>query len=79
MTLDNFLLGLLEDPVDHGTLLYVPEADVLYNPRLRVVYEVRDSIPVLLPTESRPVSDEEHLAYTESPTSRTTGVEGAKG
>jgi len=34
MALDNFLLNLLEDPVDHGTLLYVPSRDVLYNPRL---------------------------------------------
>ena len=32
MALDDFLLDLLEDPVDHGTLLYVPSRDVLYNP-----------------------------------------------
>ena len=35
MPLDDFLLDLLEDPVDHGTLLYVPSKDVLYNPRLQ--------------------------------------------
>ena len=51
MALDSFLLALLEDPVDHGELLYVPSANVLYNPRKRVVYEVRDSIAVLLPDE----------------------------
>jgi uncharacterized protein YbaR (Trm112 family) len=74
MALDNFLLDLLEDPVDHGTLIYVPDADVLYNPRLRVAYEVRGSIPVMLPDESRPVSDEEHRAYSEDPTRRVTGT-----
>jgi uncharacterized protein YbaR (Trm112 family) len=73
MALDSFLLDLLEDPVDHGTLIYIDSKNVLYNPRLRVAYEVRDSIPVLLPDESRPVSDEEHLAFTQDPTGRTTG------
>ena len=73
MALDGFLLELLEDPVDHGTLLYVEDHSLLYNPRRRVAYEVRGSIPVLLPDESRPVGDEEHRALTESPTARTTG------
>ena len=57
MALDSFLLALLEDPVDHGELLYVPSENVLYNPRKRVVYEVRDSIAVLLPDEAKPVTD----------------------
>jgi uncharacterized protein YbaR (Trm112 family) len=73
MALETFLLDLLEDPVDHDSLLYVADQNVLYNPRLRVAYEVRDSIPVLLPDESRPVTDEEHVAYTNDPTSRVTG------
>ena len=60
MALDGFLLALLEDPVDHGDLLYVPSANVLYNDRRRVAYEVRDSIPVLLPDESREVTGDEH-------------------
>jgi uncharacterized protein YbaR (Trm112 family) len=74
MALDNFLLDLLEDPVDHGTLIYVPDANVLYNPRLRMAYEVRGSIPVMLPDESRAVSDEEHRAYSEDPSRRVTGT-----
>ena len=45
MALDDFLLDLLEDPLDHGPLLYVPSKSVLFNPRRHVVYEVRDSIP----------------------------------
>jgi hypothetical protein len=73
MALDNFLLNLLEDPVDHGTLLYVPSRDVLYNPRLRVAYEVRDSIPVMLPDEARSVTDEEAQSFEEDPGARLTG------
>lgn len=73
MALDDFLLDLLEDPVDHGTLIYVADQNVLYNPRLRVAYEVRGNIPVLLPDESRAVNDEEHRALTEDPTRRNTG------
>jgi uncharacterized protein YbaR (Trm112 family) len=74
VTLDNFLLELLEDPVDHGPLLYLAQRDVLYNPRLRVLYEVRDSIPVMLPDESRPASDEEHQAFVADPSARSTGA-----
>jgi hypothetical protein len=73
MALDSFLLDLLEDPVDHGTLIYLEAKNILYNPRRRVAYEVRDSIPVLLPDESRPVSGEEHEAFTSDPTGRATG------
>ena len=72
--LDDFLLDLLEDPVDHGALVYVAEKNVLYNPRLRMAYEVRGSIPVMLPDESRAVSDEEHRAYSEDPSRRVTGT-----
>jgi uncharacterized protein YbaR (Trm112 family) len=73
MALDSFLLDLLEDPVDHGTLLYVPSKDVLYNPRLHVVYDIRDSIPVMLPNESRTVSEEDERLYQEDPDARETG------
>ena len=50
MGLDPFLLALLRDPVDRGPLLYVESATLLYNPRRRVAYEVRDAIPVCCPT-----------------------------
>lgn len=73
MALDSFLLALLEDPVDHGELLYVPSENVLYNPRKRVAYEVRDSIAVLLPDETTPVSDEQHDAWTSDPAVVKTG------
>jgi uncharacterized protein YbaR (Trm112 family) len=74
MPLDAFLLDLLEDPVDHGALLYVPSKDVLFNPRRRVAYEVRDSIPVLLPDESRPVDEDEERTFKDDPGARFTGV-----
>jgi uncharacterized protein YbaR (Trm112 family) len=73
VALDSFLLALLEDPVDHGELLYVPNDNVLYNPRLRVVYQVRESIAVLLPDESRAVTDAENDAWTNDPSVVHTG------
>jgi hypothetical protein len=73
MALDDFLLELLEDPVDHGVLIYLDQRDLLYNPRLRIAYEVRGSIPVLLPDESRAVSDEEDASYTSDRSARLTG------
>jgi len=71
--LDDFLLDLLEDPVDHGALVYVAEKNVLYNPRLRMAYEVRGDIPVMLPDESRPVDEAEHQALIDDPARRMTG------
>ncbi len=73
MALDGFLLALLEDPVDHEELLYVASANVLYNPRRRVAYEVRDSIAVLLPDECRAVSDVDHDAWVNDPQAVRTG------
>ena len=73
MTLDPFLLDLLEDPLDHQPLVYVPSARVLYNPRRRVAYEIRDGIPVLLPDEARAVDDEEARSLEADPDARRTG------
>jgi uncharacterized protein YbaR (Trm112 family) len=75
MALDAFLLDLLEDPVDHGPLLYVPSKDVLFNPRLHIAYEVRDSIPVMLPDESRRVDEDEERSFKDDPDARLTGVQ----
>ena len=60
MSLDAFVLGLLEDPIDHENLLYVASRNVLYNPRRRRAYEVRGSIPVMLDSEARVVASDEH-------------------
>jgi uncharacterized protein len=75
MALDSFLLDLLQDPVDHGPLLYVPSQNVLYNSRLGVVYDVRDSIPVMLPGESRRVSEDDARAFNDDPEARLTGLQ----
>jgi uncharacterized protein YbaR (Trm112 family) len=73
MALDDFLLDLLEDPADHGPLRYVASRDVLYNPRTRHAYAVRDDIPVLLVSEVRDVDDAEHDQIMNDPTGRDTG------
>jgi uncharacterized protein YbaR (Trm112 family) len=60
MALDPTLLEILVCPEDHGPLHYVEAEDLLYNPRLHRVYEVRDGIAVMLIEESRQVDDAEH-------------------
>lgn len=59
-TLDDRLLGILACPQDKGPLLFIADEDLLYNPRLRVAYPVRDNIPVMLVDESRAVDAAEH-------------------
>jgi len=59
MALDRLLLEILRDPTDHGSLLYFEDRNLLFNPRTKTVYDVVDSIPVLLPTEGRQLDDEQ--------------------
>ena len=60
MALDAALLEILACPEDKGPLYYVEDEDLLYNPRLRRIYEIRDGIPVMLIDEARPADDAEH-------------------
>ena len=60
MALDPGLLAILACPEDKGPLYYVEDEDLLYNPRLRRVYEIRDGIPVMLVDEARTADDAEH-------------------
>jgi uncharacterized protein YbaR (Trm112 family) len=60
MALDPALLEILACPEDKGPLYYLEDEDILYNPRLRRVYEIRDGIPVMLIDEARTVDDAEH-------------------
>jgi uncharacterized protein YbaR (Trm112 family) len=60
MPLDPLLIEVLACPVDKGPLLWFADEDVLYNPRLRRAYAVRDGIPVLLVDEATTVGDAEH-------------------
>jgi uncharacterized protein len=59
MSLDPTLLDILVCPEDKGHLHYVESEGVLFNPRLRRTYEVRDGIPVMLVKEATQVTDEE--------------------
>ncbi|MDP1819857.1 MAG: Trm112 family protein [Acidimicrobiales bacterium] len=60
MALDPQLLEILACPQDKGPLLYIPDEDALYNPRLQRRYAVRDDIPIMLIDEAETVSAEEH-------------------
>jgi uncharacterized protein YbaR (Trm112 family) len=58
--LDPLLLEILACPEDKGPLLYFADESVLYNPRLRRRYDIRDDIPVMLIDEATTVDDAEH-------------------
>ena len=60
MGLDQRLLDVLACPEDKGPLWYFEDEEILYNPRLRRVFEIDNGIPVLLIDESKHVSDDEH-------------------
>jgi len=60
MPLDALLLEVLACPVDKGPLLWFEDAGILYNPRLRRSYPVRDGVPVMLVEEGSDVDETEH-------------------
>ncbi len=60
MALDPQLLEILACPDDKGPLYYLDDEGLLYNPRLRRRYDVRDDIPIMLIDEATAVDDEEH-------------------
>lgn len=60
MSLDSALLAILACPEDKGPLYYIEDEAVLYNPRLRRTYEIRDGIPVMLVEEATTLSESEH-------------------
>ncbi len=59
MSLDAALLAILACPDDKGPLYYLESEQVLFNPRLRRTYEVRDGIPVMLVEEATALDDDE--------------------
>jgi uncharacterized protein YbaR (Trm112 family)/drug/metabolite transporter (DMT)-like permease len=61
MSLDPLLLDLLACPIDKQALLYLADDGLLYNPRLRRLYHVRDDIPVMLADQGETVTDQRHL------------------
>lgn len=60
MALDPKLLEILACPEDKGPLLYFPDEDALYNPRLKRRYSIADDIPIMLIDEATTVGDDEH-------------------
>ena len=59
MALDPTLLEIIVCPEDKGELVYLEAEQVLFNPRLRRTYPVRDDIPVLLIEEAAGLDDAE--------------------
>ncbi len=60
MSLDPVLLEVLVCPEDKGPLMWFESEQLLYNPRLRRGYRVRDGIPVMLIDEALDVDAAEH-------------------
>lgn len=60
MALDQRLLDILACPQDKGPLYYLADEAALYNPRLKLRYDVRDNIPVMLIDEATTVDQTEH-------------------
>jgi uncharacterized protein len=64
MALDPRLLEILACPEDKGPLLYFEDENILYNPRLKRRYDIRDDIPVMLIDEATTVDDAEDARLT---------------
>jgi uncharacterized protein YbaR (Trm112 family) len=60
MPIEQPLLEILACPIDKQGLLYYADDAVLYNPRLRRLYRMRDGYPVMLASRAEPASEEDH-------------------
>ena len=60
MALERALLKILVCPVDKGSLIYSPDEELLYNPRLRRRYEISNGVPMMLAQRAKTVGDDEH-------------------
>lgn len=60
MALEYALIGILVCPIDKRGLFYFADEGVLYNPRLRRLYRIENGIPLMLPRQAVPVSEDEH-------------------
>ena len=67
MALDSLLIEILVDPEDKEPLWYLEDDQILYNPRLRRRYEIRDGIPIMLIAEAQDVDEAEHVALEKKP------------
>ena len=64
MTLSPKLLEILACPEDKGPLFYLSDENMLYNPRLRRIYDVKEGIPVMLIDEAHAADESEHTRIT---------------
>jgi uncharacterized protein YbaR (Trm112 family) len=64
MALDPLLVEILACPQDKGPLLYFPDEDILYNPRLHRRYAISDGIPDMLIDDAEDVGSDEHARLT---------------
>lgn len=60
MALAPQLLEILACPKDKGPLFYFADEDSLYNPRLKLRFDIKDGIPVMLIDEATTLDDVEH-------------------
>ena len=56
------LLEILVCPVTKDLLSYNAQAQELISKSARLAYPIRDGIPIMLPEEARPLSDDEASA-----------------
>ncbi len=56
-TVDPRLLEILVCPVTKGPLDYDAEAGELISRAAKLVYPIREGIPIMLPEEARPLAD----------------------
>ena len=55
--IDTKMLELLACPLTKGPLSFDPERNELVSRLARIAYPVRDGIPVMLPSEARPLTE----------------------
>ena len=61
--MDKKLLEILVCPVTKGPLIYNKEKQELVSISARLVYPIRDDIPVMLEDQARALTDEEYEQY----------------
>jgi hypothetical protein len=55
---DPKLLEILVCPLTKQPLTYDPERQELISPKAHLAYPIRDGIPIMLPSEARPLDEE---------------------
>lgn len=62
-TIDRKLLELLVCPLTKGRLDLDEEKNELVSVSAGLAYPIRDGIPIMLPSEARPLDDDERAAH----------------